>query len=135
MLYPPRSFKVCLKILIYFELTFLSGPNCCLACVYPVLRTPFTKMTVFSLLCVPAWKCCVSLYLGSVFCFTDLYVYSYASTILFWLNFYIKNDKNLMKEVEKDTNKLKPSWYCLNQNQVTLFELCGCTYTWIFFNK
>ena len=105
MLYPPRSFKVCLKILIYFELTFVSGPNCCLACVYPVLRTPFTKMTVFSLLCVPAWKCCVSLYLGSVFCFTDLYVYSYASTILFWLNFYIKNDKNLMKEVEKDTNK------------------------------
>ena len=99
-LYSPKSFKVIFKNLINFELIFVSGPILLFGMYISSFTNTIYQNDYIFPMCVPAWKYCVSFYLVSVFCFTGLYVYSYASTILFLLRIWWKKLRKTLKLIQ-----------------------------------
>ena len=101
-LYSPRSFKVMFKNLINFELIFVSGPILLFGmCISSFTNTIYQNDYIFPIVCSCLKVLCEFL--------SGVCILFHWSVCLFLCQYYTVCIKNLMKEVEKDTNKLKSS--------------------------
>ena len=106
-LYSPRSFKVMFKNLINFELIFVSGPILLFGmCISSFTNTIYQNDYIFPIVCSCLKVLCEFL--------SGVCILFHWSVCLFLCQYHTVCIKNLMKEVEKDTNKLKSSWYFSN---------------------